>query len=163
MWQDGNYCEGHNQQQLTWCSIRLDCSHHVPTISTTTTAHTLKHLPQCLDKTALKSKVKTPDYPHSWILVLWHDGAGAQSVNFVTQLISSFKTSFCNSIEFLMTKFTQNSIPSQIESWNRKISSLKSDSLRIFPGISWLSSNSLYFFCFCFYWLFTLKLLNTSP
>jgi hypothetical protein len=51
----------------------LDCSHHVPTISTTTTAHTLKHLPQCLDKTALKSKVKTPDYPHSWILVLWHD------------------------------------------------------------------------------------------
>jgi hypothetical protein len=60
--------------------VRLDCSHHLPTISTTTTAHTLKHLPQCLDKlhSSLNWRLQTTPFMNTSV-VAWC--AGAPSVN----------------------------------------------------------------------------------
>jgi hypothetical protein len=78
VWQDGNYCKGHNEQQLT-CSIGLltPCPHH---LYNNNSSHTLKHLPQCLDKlhSSRKSRLRTTPFMNTSV-VAWC--AGAPSVN----------------------------------------------------------------------------------
>jgi len=74
VWQDGNYCKGHNQQQLT-CSDWI-----APTMSPPSLLQQQQQqltlwstFPQCLDKlhSSLKSRLQTSPFMNK--LVLWHD------------------------------------------------------------------------------------------